>query len=77
MRYKSLKQCVDDLDRNGHLIRIEQEVDPHLEMAEIHRRVFQANGPAIYYANVKDSPFRRFPIFLARSTVRVFSFGQP
>ena len=57
MRYKSLKQCVDDLDRNDHLIRIEQEVDPHLEMAEIHRRVFQANGPAIYYANVKDSPF--------------------
>ena len=57
MRYKSLKQCVDDLDRNGHLIRIDQEVDPHLEMAEIHRRVFQANGPAIYYANVKDSPF--------------------
>ncbi len=57
MRYKSLKQCVDDLERNDHLIRIEQEVDPHLEMAEIHRRVFQANGPAIYYANVKDSPF--------------------
>ena len=57
MRYKSLKQCVDDLERNGHLIRIEQEVDPHLEMAEIHRRVFQANGPAIFYANVKNSPF--------------------
>lgn len=57
MRYKSLKQCVDDLDRNGHLIRVEQEVDPYLEMAEIHRRVFQANGPAIFYANVKDSPF--------------------
>ncbi|MXZ10190.1 MAG: UbiD family decarboxylase [Gemmatimonadetes bacterium] len=57
MRYKSLKQCVDDLDRNGHLIRVEQEVDPYLEMAEIHRRVFQANGPAVYYANVKDSPF--------------------
>ena len=57
MRYKSLKQCVDDLERNGHLIRIEQEVDPYLEMAEIHRRVFQANGPAVYYANVKDSPF--------------------
>lgn len=57
MRYKSLKQCVDDLERNDHLIRIEQEVDPYLEMAEIHRRVFQANGPAIFYANVKDSPF--------------------
>lgn len=57
MRYKSLKQCVDDLDRNGHLIRIAQEVDPHLEMAEIHRRVYQAGGPAIYYAHVKGSPF--------------------
>ena len=57
MRYKSLKQCVDDLDRHGHLVRIEQEVDPHLEMAEIHRRVYQAGGPAIYYARVKGSPF--------------------
>ncbi|MDP6040893.1 MAG: UbiD family decarboxylase [Candidatus Latescibacteria bacterium] len=57
MRYKSLKQCIDDLDRNNHLIRIEQDVDPHLEMAEIHRRVFQANGPAVYYANVKGTPF--------------------
>ena len=57
MRYKSLKQCVDDLERNGYLVRIEREVDPHLEMAEIHRRVFQAHGPAIYYANVKNSPF--------------------
>ena len=57
MRYKSLKQCIDDLERNGYLVRIDREVDPHLEMAEIHRRVFQAHGPAIYYANVKNSPF--------------------
>jgi 4-hydroxy-3-polyprenylbenzoate decarboxylase len=57
MRYKSLKQCIDDLERHGHLIRIAQQVDPHLEMAEIHRRVYQASGPAIYYAHVKGSPF--------------------
>jgi 4-hydroxy-3-polyprenylbenzoate decarboxylase len=57
VRYKSLKQCVDDLDRHGHLVRIEQEVDPYLEMAEIHRRVYQVGGPAIYYARVKGSPF--------------------
>lgn len=57
MRYKSLKQCIDDLERNGYLVRIDREVDPLLEMAEIHRRVFQAHGPAIYYANVKNSPF--------------------
>ncbi len=59
MNYKSLKECVADLERNGQLIRIEQEVDPNLEAAEIHRRVFQAGGPAVYYANVKGS---RFPM---------------
>jgi 4-hydroxy-3-polyprenylbenzoate decarboxylase len=57
VRYKSLKHCVDDLDRHGQLVRIEQEVDPYLEMAEIHRRVYQASGPAVYYARVKASPF--------------------
>ncbi len=55
--YKSLKACIDDLEAHGHLIRIKEEVDPHLEMAEIHRRVFEAGGPAILYERVKGSPF--------------------
>ncbi|NOX88914.1 MAG: UbiD family decarboxylase, partial [Calditrichaeota bacterium] len=55
--YKSLKDCLVDLERSGQLIRIREEVDPFLEMAEIHRRVFQAGGPAILYENVKGSPF--------------------
>lgn len=57
MRYKSLKACVDDLEQNGQLLRIREEVDPYLEMAEIHRRVFQAKGPALLFENVKSSPF--------------------
>ncbi len=57
MSYRSLRSCVDDLSAHGHLVRIEEEVDPHLEVSEIHRRVFQAGGPAIYYARVKGSPF--------------------
>ncbi len=57
MNYKSLRDCVNDLEKHGHLIRIQKEVDPNLEMAEIHRRVFQANGPAIFYENVKGSHF--------------------
>lgn len=57
--YRSLRACVDDLEKNGHLIRIEEEIDANLEAAEIHRRVFQAGGPAIYFANVKDC---RFPM---------------
>jgi 4-hydroxy-3-polyprenylbenzoate decarboxylase len=45
------------LEKNGHLIRIKEEVDPNLEMAEIHRLVFEAGGPAIFFEKVKGSPF--------------------
>ncbi|SEW53517.1 UbiD family decarboxylase [Chitinophaga arvensicola] len=57
MGYKSLQDCVNDLERNGHLIRIKQEVDPHLEMAAIHLRVYEHQGPALFFENVKGSPF--------------------
>nr|WP_315988642.1 UbiD family decarboxylase domain-containing protein [Desulforamulus aquiferis] len=57
MIYKSMKECIIDLERHGHLVRIKEEVDPNLEMAEIHRRVYQRGGPAILYERVKGSPF--------------------
>ena len=56
--YKSLRQAAQDLDQHGQLLRISEEVDPNLEMAEIHRRVFAAGGPAILFENVKGSPFQ-------------------
>jgi 4-hydroxy-3-polyprenylbenzoate decarboxylase len=59
MAYASLRECVDDLSRHGHLVRIEQEVDANLEAAAIHRRVFRAGGPAVYFARVKGC---RFPM---------------
>jgi len=55
--YASLEECITDLHKHGHLVRIDKEVDPHLEMAAIHRRVYQAGGPAVYFAHVKGSPF--------------------
>lgn len=58
MSYSSLEECILDLERNGQLIRIKEEVDPHLEMAAIHLRVFENNGPAILFENVKGSPFK-------------------
>ncbi|MEL6674314.1 MAG: UbiD family decarboxylase [Bacteroidota bacterium] len=57
MRYKSLKHCVSDLERNGHLRRIQAEIDPYLELAEIQRRVYEAGGPALLFERVKGSPF--------------------
>jgi 4-hydroxy-3-polyprenylbenzoate decarboxylase len=47
-----------DLERNGMLLRIQEEVDPNLEIAEIHRQVYDRRGPAILYERVKGSPFQ-------------------
>jgi 4-hydroxy-3-polyprenylbenzoate decarboxylase len=52
-----MRQCVDDLAQHGHLLRITEEIDPHLEAAEIQRRVFQSGGPALLFANVKGCKF--------------------
>ena len=57
MRYRSLAECLADLEQTQQLVRIDQPVDPFLEAAAIHRRVHQARGPAIFFARVKGSPF--------------------
>jgi 4-hydroxy-3-polyprenylbenzoate decarboxylase len=51
MAYSSLEGCLLDLERNGHLVRIKEEVDPHLEMAAVHLRVYEAKGPALLFEN--------------------------
>lgn len=58
MGYKSLKACLDDLEKNNHLIRIKEEVDPNLEMAAIHLRVHEMGGPALLFENVKGNEFK-------------------
>ncbi len=58
MNYPSLEACLLDLEKNGQLIRVKEEVDPYLEMAAIHLRVYEAKGPALLFENVKGSRFR-------------------
>jgi len=58
MSYKSLRACANDLEKHGRLIRIKTEVDPNLEIAEIHRRIYAKQGPAILFEKVKGSPFQ-------------------
>jgi len=57
MGYPSLQTCIADLEKHGRLIRIKEEVDPCLQMAAIHLRVFEHQGPAILFENVKGSKF--------------------
>lgn len=57
MSYSSLQQALNDLPES-QLLRVTGEVDPNLEMAEIHRRVFEVSGPALLFEKVKGSPFQ-------------------
>lgn len=56
--YRNLEECLIDLEKHGHLVRIKEEVDPYLEMAAIHLKVYQAKGPALLFENVKGTKFR-------------------
>jgi 4-hydroxy-3-polyprenylbenzoate decarboxylase len=57
MGYRSLRDCVLDLEQHGHLVRVREEVDPYLEMAAIQRRVYAARGPAVLYERVQGTRF--------------------
>jgi len=58
MGYKSLRACLDDLEKNNHLVRIKEEVDPNLEIAAIHLRIYEMGGPALLFENVKGTEFK-------------------
>ena len=52
-----LRCYLDLLRQEDDLIVIDEEVDPHLEIAEIHRRVIARQGPALLFTKVKNSQF--------------------
>ncbi|HSO09817.1 MAG TPA: UbiD family decarboxylase domain-containing protein, partial [Desulfoprunum sp.] len=52
-----LRSFVDLLQRENELLVIEEEVDPHLEIAEIHRRIIAKGGPALLFTKVRNSQF--------------------
>lgn len=51
MKYKDLRDFIEQLEQQGQLKRITQEIDPKLEMTEICDRVLRAGGPAILFEN--------------------------
>jgi UbiD family decarboxylase len=46
-----LRSLLDTLRAEHELVEIEAPVDPHLEIAEVHRRVIAAGGPALLFRN--------------------------
>ena len=57
--HASLRTFLDRLTRENEIITIKAEVDPYLELAEIHRRVIGEGGPALLFTRVKGS---RYPV---------------
>ena len=57
--HSNLRSFLDLLRRENDLVTIETEVDPYLEVAEIHRRVIERGGPALLFTRVKGS---RYPV---------------
>lgn len=57
MKHRSTREVVDDLRRDNRLIEIDDPVDPHLELAEIQRRVYARGGPALLFNNVIGTRF--------------------
>ena len=51
MKYKDLRDFIDLLQAQGELVRVQPEVDPHLEVTEICDRVLQNEGPALLFEN--------------------------
>jgi 4-hydroxy-3-polyprenylbenzoate decarboxylase len=55
MHYRDLRDFIEQLERNGELVRIRHPVDPYLEMTEICDRTLRARGPALLFENARGS----------------------
>jgi 4-hydroxy-3-polyprenylbenzoate decarboxylase len=61
MAFDDLRDWIGHLRREGELVEVAAEVDPHLEIAEITDRVTKAGGPALLFTNVRGS---RMPLLI-------------
>ena len=52
-----LRSFLEELRRAGELVTVEAPVSARLEVAEIHRRVIAAGGPALLFTRVEGSTF--------------------
>lgn len=55
--HKNLRTFIQTLRNENEIVEVSAEVDPYLEIAEIHRRVIDAQGKALLFTNVKGSAF--------------------
>ncbi len=74
--FPDLRAFLDQLRRDGDLVTVESQVDPRLEVAEIHRRVVAGGGPALLFTNVKGSDFRLVTNLFGTARRAEMAFGD-
>ena len=55
--HRNLRTFIDALSCEDEILEVSAEVDPYLEIAEIHRRMIDEQGKALLFTNVKGSTF--------------------
>lgn len=76
MSFSSIRQFLALLSAQKQLITIDVEVDPHLEIAEIHRRVVAQEGPVLLFRNVKGSQFPVVTNLFGTAQRVAWAFGE-
>ena len=76
MSFPDLRAFLDRLRRDGDLVEVAAPVDPHLEAAEIHRRVIAAGGPALLFTNVRGAAFPLATNLLGTARRAELAFGE-
>ena len=74
--FSNLRAFLDQLKRDGDLAVVEAPVDAKLEVAEIHRRVIEAGGPALLFTNVQGSKFPLVTNLFGTARRAEMAFGE-
>ncbi len=74
--FPDLRTFIEQLRRDGDIVTVDAAVDSRLEVAEIHRRVIAAGGPALLFTNVARSDFRLVTNLLGTARRAELAFGE-
>lgn len=55
MAYQDLREFIEQLENDGDLKRIQQKIDPNLEITEVCDRTLRSKGPALLFEQAGDS----------------------
>ncbi len=76
MSFPDLRSFLDRLRAEGQLAVVEAPVDADQEVAEIHRRVIAAGGPALLFTHVRGADFPLVTNLFGTSARATLAFGR-